>query len=379
MKQALHLIFLILPGITAFGCSTTTIHATLPPPPTAVAPDRSGDLTRQAQPSKTPDEESFFEALSEPPKRKPEPKKSVASGRDIDPSAVAEMEVQPEQNCTCPLPERMKPTARPDRYQADRKPSPPESDFSAPEPTVASVSVPANAPVDRKQQDEGSFEQVGTASWYGRDFDGKKTASGEIYDSRALTAAHRSIPLGSVILVKNIENGKEVIVTVNDRGPYVSGRVLDVSEYASEVLGYKEQGLTTVGIRVLRKGDKKELNKGVTASYYRPAGQSVAGDGKLPLYLRKAKFTEDAADVVPFGNQRSYSVQVGVFGDLNNAVGMKSLLASYGQKVTIYKRQNQYLVSVGSFSSRYEAERLKDELVSDGYRGFILEPGSGQY
>src|SRR5690606_27849342 len=110
----------------------------------------------------------------------------------------------------------------------------------------------------------GKFGQTGTASWYGRDFDGRKTASGEVFNSRKLTAAHRGLPLGTIILVRNLENDREVILRVNDRGPFVKGRVLDVSEYGAERLGFKERGLTTVGIKIMRPGDVRRRGPGAT-------------------------------------------------------------------------------------------------------------------
>jgi rare lipoprotein A len=88
--------------------------------------------------------------------------------------------------------------------------------------------------------------QVGTASWYGEQFQGKQTASGEPFDMRDFTAAHPSLPLGSVVKVTNLRNGKAVFVRVNDRGPVVEGRIIDLSYNAARALGFKERGLQTV-------------------------------------------------------------------------------------------------------------------------------------
>jgi len=99
-----------------------------------------------------------------------------------------------------------------------------------------------------KAQKEPAFEQVGTASWYGPGFHGKKTANGEIYNQNKLTAAHRTLPLGTEVEVTNVTNGKAVEVKINDRGPYVGGRVIDLSRAAAIELGMKEQGLATVKI-----------------------------------------------------------------------------------------------------------------------------------
>jgi rare lipoprotein A len=88
--------------------------------------------------------------------------------------------------------------------------------------------------------------QVGTASWYGEQFEGKKTASGEPFDMRDFTAAHPSLPLGSFVKVTNLRNGKAVVVRVNDRGPFVDDRIIDVSYNAARALGFKERGLQKV-------------------------------------------------------------------------------------------------------------------------------------
>ena len=88
--------------------------------------------------------------------------------------------------------------------------------------------------------------QVGTASWYGEQFQGKQTASGEPFDMRDFTAAHPSLPLGTFVKVTNLRNGNAVVVRINDRGPVVDGRIIDVSYNAARALGFKDRGLQTV-------------------------------------------------------------------------------------------------------------------------------------
>jgi len=88
--------------------------------------------------------------------------------------------------------------------------------------------------------------QIGTASWYGEQFQGKQTASGEPFDMLDFTAAHPSLPLGSFVKVTNLRNGQSVVVRINDRGPVVEGRIIDVSYNAARALGFKERGLQTV-------------------------------------------------------------------------------------------------------------------------------------
>jgi rare lipoprotein A len=93
-----------------------------------------------------------------------------------------------------------------------------------------------------------TFRQTGEASWYGPGFDGKRTASGERFNQNELTAAHRTLPLGTEVTVTNLENGRQVVVAVNDRGPYAKGRVLDLSKGAARRLGMLEEGTAQVRI-----------------------------------------------------------------------------------------------------------------------------------
>ena len=98
-----------------------------------------------------------------------------------------------------------------------------------------------------------SYSEVGIASWYGDKFHNKKTANGEVFDKRELTAAHKTLPMPSIVKVTNFENGKSIIVKVNDRGPFVGDRIIDLSEYAAEELGFIEQGTTEVIVEFLKE------------------------------------------------------------------------------------------------------------------------------
>jgi len=93
--------------------------------------------------------------------------------------------------------------------------------------------------------------QIGTASWYGREHAGRRTASGIRFDPDHLTAAHRHLPLGSKVRVTHVASGQSVIVTINDRGPYVRGRIIDLSRAAAVQLGMRASGLATVRVELL--------------------------------------------------------------------------------------------------------------------------------
>jgi peptidoglycan lytic transglycosylase len=116
-----------------------------------------------------------------------------------------------------------------------------------------SRAVPAK-PDSRNQTAKHQPYQIGTASWYGEYFDGRQTASGEDFDMYDMTAAHPTLPLGSYVKVTNLRNGRAVVVKVNDRGPIVQGRIIDLSYGAAQVLEFKDHGLQKVRLDVVKRG-----------------------------------------------------------------------------------------------------------------------------
>ena len=97
----------------------------------------------------------------------------------------------------------------------------------------------------------GGDAVVGTASYYASEHDGRRTASGEVFDMRAMTAAHRTLPFGTRVRVTNLENGRQAVVRINDRGPFGKGRIIDVSYGAARALGFVGRGTTRVRVEVL--------------------------------------------------------------------------------------------------------------------------------
>jgi len=100
------------------------------------------------------------------------------------------------------------------------------------------------------------YDQVGIASWYGPGYHGKRTASGEIFDMYAMTAAHKTLPFNTIVKVVDLETGRWVIVRINDRGPFVPGRIIDLSYAAAKELGILEKGTARVGLKVLKRPQK---------------------------------------------------------------------------------------------------------------------------
>jgi rare lipoprotein A len=97
-----------------------------------------------------------------------------------------------------------------------------------------------------------SYYEVGIASWYGPGFHGKRTASGEIYDMYGISAAHKTLPFGTIVKVVDLETGKSVVVRINDRGPFIEGRIIDLSYGAALELGMVQKGLARVGLKIVR-------------------------------------------------------------------------------------------------------------------------------
>jgi rare lipoprotein A len=111
---------------------------------------------------------------------------------------------------------------------------------------------PTRKPENRKQASKNPPYQVGTASWYGEYFEGKPTASGESYEMYDMTAAHPTLPLGTYVRVTNLRNGRAVVVKVNDRGPIIPGRIIDLSYGAARVLKFEQRGLQRVRLDVVK-------------------------------------------------------------------------------------------------------------------------------
>ncbi len=183
------------------------------------------------------------------------------------------------------------------------------------------------------------WRERGVASWYGPDFHGRPTASGEVYDMHRLTAAHRTLPFGTVLEVRNLDNGRTVMVRVNDRGPFIRGRILDLSFAAAQRLAMIGPGTARVEIFVLPPG------------------------------------TPDP-DRVLTGEPR-YTVQVGAFLDPERARRLEGRLAQRYGGVTVRSDGTWHRVQVGDFDDRGKAEKLRARLARDGYDGrVVVLPGS---
>jgi rare lipoprotein A len=185
------------------------------------------------------------------------------------------------------------------------------------------------------------FVQTGVASWYGTKFHGRKTANGEIYDMYAMTAAHKTLPMNTWVEVHNLENNRKIRVRINDRGPFVTGRVIDLSYTGAQKIGMVGPGTARVQVTAL---------------------------GAATQYAQKEPVAFRALDYWT-GN---FTVQVGAFQEKANADNFREKLSrSYpNAHIVIHEdhRGRFYRVRIGRFSNLMDAERFSDSLVKkDGF------------
>jgi rare lipoprotein A len=202
--------------------------------------------------------------------------------------------------------------------------------------------------------------QTGKASFYADKFEGSPTASGQKYKHNKLTAAHKSLPFGTKVKVTNIANEKTVEVVINDRGPYVENRVIDLSKSAAERLGFVNQGLAEVKIEILDPGDGKTSDPIRTIDH-------VAVD-------EKEFYDFEIARLRPSG----YGVQIGTYQELVNLMRLSdNLKNSYKKKVTVQVKVingvKYYGLIVGQFPTRTKAEQFRASLLKKFPDAFIIE------
>lgn len=202
--------------------------------------------------------------------------------------------------------------------------------------------------------------QTGKASFYADKFEGTPTASGEKYRHNRMTAAHKSLPFGTKVKVTNIANNKSVEVTINDRGPYVEGRVIDLSKSAAEKLGFVNQGLADVRLEVIDPGDGKTSDPIKTVDNVRVEEQEF-----YELGISRLK-------------PKGFGVQIGTYQELVNLMRLSdNLKNSYKKQVTVQVKIlngiKYYGLILGQFSSRVKAEQFRAELKKKFPDAFIIE------
>lgn len=195
-------------------------------------------------------------------------------------------------------------------------------------PSLVLVVLAACSSLDTPRLFPTGPPERGQASWYGPRFHGRRTASGERYDMHALTAAHRTLPFGTRIQVRNLENGESVLVRINDRGPFARGRIVDLSYAAAKAIGLVGPGMAEVEI-------------------------SVVGA------------------VAPPGAQ-FLTVQVGAFREIERASALRDRLVSEGLAAEVRSDATWHRVQIGHFERPADAEDLRRELERLGWTALVV-------
>jgi len=184
------------------------------------------------------------------------------------------------------------------------------------------------------------FRQRGVASWYGRDFHGKKTSNGEIYNMYAMTAAHKTLPLGTYVRVHNLENNRSIVARVNDRGPFVRGRVIDLSYSGAKDIGIVGPGTARVEVVALGRRDTSPASSATT-------------------YIQDDYYS---------GN---FTFQIGAFLDRENAEKLRRKLDRTYKNAHISEYDNGvntfYRVRVGKVSTLEQAAEYEAYLIQNGF------------
>jgi rare lipoprotein A len=243
------------------------------------------------------------------------------------------------------------------------------------------------------------YNESGMASWYGPGFHGKRTANGEAYDQAAMTAAHRTLPMPSVVRVTNLSNGSSVIVRVNDRGPFANDRIIDLSRAAAEKLDMVRAGTASVRVEILPEESKRlkevALNGGsvsdqIAAMRGAPAAAprtAIAATSPAPpppppspviAYPAPSPapsptITAIAASAPPPSapTASGYFVQAGAFSTRDNAERVRATLAHFGDSSisqTSFGPTSLYRVRLGPFASANAAQTTMGRVQQAGYR-----------
>ena len=198
------------------------------------------------------------------------------------------------------------------------------------------------------------YVEDGLASWYGPDFHGKPTSCGEPYNMWADTAAHKTLPLGSYVKVTNLENGRSTILRINDRGPFVAGRVIDLSAKGAQDLGCRMKGLAKVRIEAVQS-----------------ATAQVVGDA-----------TYWKVDPVPSFRFGRYTVQIGAFRNQANAYRLKEKMSGGNREIRVTDRPERdglwYRVQAGSYQDLVVAKAEVERFRSNGFPDAFVIAVEGQ-
>ncbi|MDP6391130.1 MAG: septal ring lytic transglycosylase RlpA family protein [Alphaproteobacteria bacterium] len=253
---------------------------------------------------------------------------------------------------------------------------------------------------------EYDYNKTGIASWYGPKFDGRPTANGEIFDMNEVSAAHKTLPLPTVVRVTNLDNGRALNVRVNDRGPFAHGRIIDMSRRAAQLLGFERKGTALVRVAVLPEESRRlaSIAQGgrdlyadqpakpkaaprvaVTSKELPPPPGTKIVPAPSPNHrvkpVEKVPLPKDTVTpalarvdqkvtVVPVASTPRIFIQAGAFGQYHNALRVHTILKTLGKSTISQTRvvgKPLFRVRLGPFASVEAADRALDTVIRAGY------------
>lgn len=236
------------------------------------------------------------------------------------------------------------------------------------------------------------YTEKGVASWYGKDFHRKKTANGEIYNMYEMTAAHKTLPLPTYVRVTNLQNNKSVVVKVNDRGPFVKNRLIDMSYAGAVALGFDEAGTAPVKVEALPTDGSTLLSSKSTyqpkyaAPVAKPTVSSAKANVRAGSFTNRVtgKYTQPTTQTaqqtaesneIKASTGVSYYVQLGAFGDRANAEALNTKLSGIHRSRVFEATVNGktfYRVRLGPVYTVDQADRLVDDSARKGFKNGII-------
>jgi rare lipoprotein A len=237
--------------------------------------------------------------------------------------------------------------------------------------------------------EQPGYDKTGVASWYGEAFHRRKTSNGEWFDMNTLTAAHATLPLPSYAMVTNLDNGRQVVVRINDRGPFVSSRVLDVSKRAADVLGYRNKGTAHVRVKLIGPAPLNDsnahmlamndaLNNGASLTQIAALGENTNARASNQVAFAKPRKTL-ANNLVQLASfepppvaiaSAGYIVRVAVFHSMENATSAYNAMSGFGPTQIIKAvgaNGPLYRVQIGPLENEADANAALQTAIASGF------------
>jgi rare lipoprotein A len=229
-----------------------------------------------------------------------------------------------------------------------------------------------------KPHEDPNYDKVGVASWYGPQFHRRRTSNGEWFDMQAMTAAHPTLPLPSYARVTNLENGRQVVVRINDRGPFVGTRIIDLSRRSADALGFKNKGKAKVRVKYLGPAPLGDDTRQLAAMNRGQPVETMIARNEPPVEVARAEEPETEAGE----GKTDFFVQVGSFADPDNAMRARADVASLGP-VRVEETEGAegvlYRVRLGPLANEIQAEEALSQVAAAGHDGARLVVAGNAY